>query len=169
MFKRRIILPLGASLAASDHVIGHELVHAFQFDISSQGLSSFAGAASPAMSMPLWMIEGMSEYLSIGADDPQTAMWMRDATQREKLPSIKDLIDVYEYFPYRWGQSLWAYITGIYGDDAVGKVMKSAGRMGGYEAAIQRALGVSLDELAEGWHEAMTSTLQAASGGDRPP
>ncbi len=154
MFKRRIILPLGASLAASDHVIGHEIVHAFQFDISSQGLSGFAGG-HPGMSMPLWMIEGMAEYLSIGADDPQTAMWMRDATQGEKLPKIEDLIDTYEYFPYRWGQSLWAYITGEYGDEAVATIMKSAGRMGGYEAAIQRALGVSLEELAQGWHEAM--------------
>jgi len=36
MFKRRIVLPLGVSLAESDHVIGHELVHA----LSSSMLSS---------------------------------------------------------------------------------------------------------------------------------
>ena len=35
MLKRRIVLPLGVSLAESNHVIGHELVHAFQFDLSS--------------------------------------------------------------------------------------------------------------------------------------
>jgi hypothetical protein len=33
--RRRITLPLGATLAESDHVIGHELVHAFQYDISA--------------------------------------------------------------------------------------------------------------------------------------
>lgn len=30
--RRRIVLPLGGPLADTDHVIGHELVHAFQFD-----------------------------------------------------------------------------------------------------------------------------------------
>ena len=35
--KRRIVLPLGASLAETDHVIGHELVHAFQYDITGAG------------------------------------------------------------------------------------------------------------------------------------
>ena len=33
--RRRIILPLGGPLADTDHVIGHELVHAFQFDITT--------------------------------------------------------------------------------------------------------------------------------------
>src|SRR5512144_2195871 len=33
--KRRIVLPMGASLAETDHVIGHELVHAYQFDITT--------------------------------------------------------------------------------------------------------------------------------------
>src|SRR6185503_19580166 len=28
-FKRRVVLPVGASLAETDHVLGHELVHAF--------------------------------------------------------------------------------------------------------------------------------------------
>jgi hypothetical protein len=30
------------------------------------------------------VIEGMAEYLSVGADDPLTAMWIRDAARREK-------------------------------------------------------------------------------------
>ena len=33
--RRRIILPLAGPLADTDHVIGHELVHAFQFDITA--------------------------------------------------------------------------------------------------------------------------------------
>ena len=32
--RRRIVLPLAGPIADTDHVIGHELVHAFQFDIS---------------------------------------------------------------------------------------------------------------------------------------
>ena len=83
MMKRRIVLPLGVSLAESDHVIGHELVHAFQFDITSEDAPRYAGASSMAMRVPLWFIEGLAEYLSIGPVDAHTAMWMRDATHRQ--------------------------------------------------------------------------------------
>ena len=34
--RRRIILPFAGGLAETDHVLGHELVHAFQYDIASQ-------------------------------------------------------------------------------------------------------------------------------------
>src|SRR6185503_14600701 len=33
--RRRIVLPFGGPLGDTDHVIGHELVHAFQFDITT--------------------------------------------------------------------------------------------------------------------------------------
>ena len=36
-FKRRIVMPVGASLAETDHVLGHELVHAFQYAMTGQG------------------------------------------------------------------------------------------------------------------------------------
>ena len=56
----------------------------------------------------------MAEYLSIGPVDPNTALWVRDAARQEKLPEIKDLNNP-KYFPYRWGQALWAYIGGPIG------------------------------------------------------
>src|SRR5512136_1578202 len=76
-FKRRIVLPYGASLSETDHVIGHELVHAFQYDIMAQGHSDAQRGQEMGLRIPLWFIEGMAEYLSIGAVDANTAMWMR--------------------------------------------------------------------------------------------
>ena len=67
------------------------------------------------MGLPLWFIEGMAEYLSIGPVDPNTAMWMRDAARQEKLPDINHL-DNPKYFPYRYGQAFWAFVGGKYGD-----------------------------------------------------
>ena len=46
--KRRVIMPMAASLADTDHVLGHELVHAFQYDILGPN----------AEGLPLWFIEG---------------------------------------------------------------------------------------------------------------
>lgn len=154
MYKRRIVLPMGASLEESDHVIGHELVHAFQFDITSQGQSRYASAVPTALRLPLWFIEGQAEYLSIGAVDPNTSMWMRDITRREKLPSIKKMVDP-QYFPYRYGQSLWAYITGRWGDTVMERIMKGVSRMGDYERVFKRVLGVDEKTLSKDWHDSL--------------
>lgn len=155
IYKRRIILPLGASLAESDHVIGHELVHAFQFDITAQAHPRSASATPAIFRVPLWFVEGLAEYLSIGPVDPNTAMWMRDVTGRAKLPEVKKLENTMKYFPYRYGQSLWAYITGRWGDGAVRQLMRSVGTAGDYEAAVKKVLGVSLKTLSKDWHESM--------------
>jgi hypothetical protein len=154
-FKRRIILPYGASLAETDHVIGHELVHAFQYDIMAQGHSDQARGNEMGLRIPLWFIEGMAEYLSIGPVDQNTSMWMRDAVRRKQLPQINKLENSYKYFPYRWGQAVWAYITGRWGDEVIGKMMKSVGRTGDYQIILEGVLGIKIKQLSADWHKSM--------------
>jgi hypothetical protein len=81
-------------------------------------------------------------------------MWMRDATRREKLPTVQKLINP-RFFPYRYGQSLWAYITGRWGDTAVAKIMKAVSKTGDYKPVIKKVLGVSLEQLSKDWHNSM--------------
>ncbi|RPJ71675.1 MAG: hypothetical protein EHM24_11565, partial [Acidobacteria bacterium] len=165
MLKRRIVLPLGISLAESDHVIGHELVHAFQFDITSDGQR---GAGAGALRLPLWFIEGMAEYLSIGPVDPHTAMWMRDAASQEEMPAIKDLNDP-RYFPYRWGQAFWTYVSGRWGDHVVGDLLRVASVTGDPELAITQSLGVSEEDLSTQWHQALREQAALVRQQTRPP
>src|SRR5205085_2735557 len=62
--KNRVILPFTGSYAENDHVLGHELVHAFQYDIAGEGRGR---AGTEGLSrLPLWLIEGMAEYFSLG-------------------------------------------------------------------------------------------------------
>ncbi len=150
--KRRIVLPLGASLAETNHVIGHELVHAFQFDITSGGRNGDQGPGAERLS--LWFIEGMAEYLSLGPDDPNTAMWIRDAAGQEQLPDI-DKLDNPKYFPYRWGQAFWAYVAGRWGDDAIRRLLVSAGASGDVDAAIKKVLKTTSKSLSKDWHTAL--------------
>ncbi|MCC7035541.1 MAG: PD40 domain-containing protein, partial [Acidobacteria bacterium] len=166
--RRRIILPLAGPLADTDHVIGHELVHAFQYDIASppgqrQGISGLAR-------LPLWFIEGMAEYLTVGPVDPHTAMWMRDAVRGEKLPAIRDLSNT-RYFPYRWGQAFWAYACGRWGDDVVGRMLTAALATGSVNAAIEEVLGTNEKDVSAEWHRALqdhyTPVLDAATPLDR--
>src|SRR5213594_2733968 len=154
--KRRIILPMGASLYETDHVIGHELTHAFQYDITGVGRGNLATGLNR---VPLWFIEGMAEYVSLGNVDPNTTMWMRDAVRRGELPSFRDLENP-RYFPYRWGQSFWAYLGGTYGDDIVGALLRAAGRTGNVQGALEQMTHRPVDSTIADWHRALIEAAQ---------
>jgi Omp85 superfamily domain/WD40-like Beta Propeller Repeat len=165
-YKRRIVLPFAGPIEASDHVLGHELVHAFQYDITGTNVS--AGTAG-ALALPLWFIEGMAEYLSVGPVDPLTAMWMREAARREKLPTVDDL-DNPKYFPYRYGQALWAFIAGQWGDGAVANMLRAAsGRDATYQSAIQAVLQIDSKELSKQWHSAEFEAFRPIAEATRMP
>ena len=101
--KGRVVLPFAAGLGETDHVLGHELVHAFQRDILKR-------VGPPMSTLPLWFIEGMAEYLSVGTIDTNTAMWLRDSVEQQSLPRL-DQLDDPSFFPYRYGQALWVYLA----------------------------------------------------------
>lgn len=162
--KRRIVLPVGGSLADTDHVLGHEMVHAFQFDMTGDDPHSSPGTAPGILAYPLWFVEGMAEYLSLGPVDAQTAMWLRDAALREKLPSVKDL-DNPKYLPYRWGHAFWAYVGAKYGDRAVASLIRSAANPRYDLDGLARQLGTDANSLDADWHAAIVaSTNEVAAG-----
>ena len=158
--RRRVVLPFAGPLRETDHVIGHELVHAFQYQITSKaGLSieRIPGAAA----LPLWFIEGMAEYLSLGPADPHTAMWLRDAATR-KLPTIGDL-ESSRFFPYRYGEALVAYIAGRFGDAALRNLLLTAAKRRDIRRAIPEVLHVTPEQLAADWHQEIRAASAAVA------
>jgi hypothetical protein len=150
--RRRIVMPIGGTLADLDHVLGHELVHAFQYDITGTGSPNTYGALPGASALPLWFVEGMAEYLSLGATAPLTAMWMRGAME-DTLPSYADLEDP-RFFPYRYGQALLAYVAGRWGDRIMGDLLRAAGRSRNITLGIQAVLAMTAEDLVADWHRA---------------
>jgi Tol biopolymer transport system component len=149
----RVILPLTGSYAEFEHVLAHELVHAFQFDILKR--SSVERTASPFAFQPsLWFMEGMAEYLSVGRIDAKTTAWMRDAALSGYLRTITEMDRFNDFLSYRFGQSLWNYIGSRWGDEAIGDLLKGSAAVGP-ERAFRRTLGIGLDELSRDWHEAV--------------
>jgi Tol biopolymer transport system component len=153
--RRRMVLPLAGPLADTDHVIGHELVHAFQYDIAAER-SRQRQRASGIEALPLWFIEGMAEYLSIGPESPLTSMWMRDAIIAGRLPAT-DRLDDPRYFPYRWGHAWWAFVAARWGDAAVASLLDDAVTSGDYKSAISSVLGITHEALTTEWHTELTN------------
>jgi Tol biopolymer transport system component len=151
--KLRIVMPLLGSYQDTDHLLGHEMVHAFQLEIA--GFGRGGGGLESALrrfAVPLWFVEGMAEYLSIGPVHAQTAMWMRDAALSGEIPSIERMTYDPRVFPYRWGHAFWAYVGGRWGDAVIGQILKQVGQGVPYPEAFQRILNLSLEELSEDWH-----------------
>jgi Tol biopolymer transport system component len=94
----------------------------------------------------------MAEYLSVGPEDPHTAMWIRDASENDKLPTMAQLDDP-RFFPYRFGQAFWAYVAGRFGDEVVGRILNAGARTGNAEAALQRVLNIPVDSINAEWQE----------------
>ena len=145
--KERVIMPLTGSYKETDHVLGHELVHSFQYDIA---LSRTDSIRFSFQLVPLWLVEGMAEYFSVGRLDAHTAMWMRDAALRDDIPTIEQITRDMSYFPYRYGQAYLAYIGGKYGDVAVANLFKLSGQVG-VDSAFVYTLGITTDSLSTEW------------------
>lgn len=142
--RRRIVMPLAPTLAETDHVLGHEIAHAFQFDITRRHGGSLA--------WPLWAVEGMAEYLAAGPADAETAMWLRDAVRSDLLPK-HEYEAARRFSPYRYGSALWAYLAGRFGDRVMADVLKVE-RAGSLERRLQKVTGLSIEQLFADWRAA---------------
>ena len=151
-FKQRIVMPLTGSYEDTDHVLGHELVHQFQYDMSQRG-----GQFANFIRLPLWIVEGFAEYLSVGREDVHTAMWLRDAVLRDAFPTLEQLSRDPRYFPYRYGQAFWAYVGGTYGDEGAVNLFKTSLSMQ-LDSAIVSVTGLTPDSLGARWSRAVAET-----------
>jgi Tol biopolymer transport system component len=167
--RHRMLLNFTGDYRSFEHVLVHEMVHAFQYDIFARGRAG-AGLQNLAQNLPpLWFAEGMAEYLSLGPSTSLTNAWMRDAALNGKLPTVKQLTErPDQFFPYRFGHAFWTYIGQRFGDDAIGQIMNAVPSVG-VERAFKRELGVSLEDLGDEWRESMQSAhLPQVSQLERP-
>jgi len=152
--KNRIVMPFMENNQTTRHVIGHEMVHAFQYhSLLDNDSTNFAEINN----IPLWMIEGMAEYLSLGKKDAYTAMWMRDAYLTKDIPTIRDLTESNKYFPYRYGEAFWSFIGSTYGDTVIVPFFKNTARFG-LDYGIRKTFGYDEKTLSSLWK----NSIQAA-------
>jgi Tol biopolymer transport system component len=154
--KNRVVMPVMENNQMTRHVIGHELVHAFQYHIL---LGKEDNNYENINNLPLWMIEGMAEYLSLGKRDSYTAMWMRDAYLNHDIPTVKDLTESNKYFPYRYGEAFWSFIGSTYGDTIITPFFKNTARYG-LPYGIRRTFGYDDKTLSQLWKTSIENTYK---------
>lgn len=154
-FKNRVVMPLTFSNQTDWQVLGHELVHAFQFHTILYGDST---SIQSLANLPLWMVEGMAEYMSLGRVDPFTSMWMRDAIINNEIPSLMKM-DNPKYFPYRYGQAFWSFLTGVYGDKAIAPLFRNTA-MFTMPIATETTLNISLENLSNMWENGIKTNYE---------
>lgn len=150
--RNRIAMPVMELNAQTNHVLGHELVHAFQYAMFRKSSDSLR--LSDIQRIPLWMVEGLAEYLSVGNRDSHTAMWMRDAVREDDFPTLREMTRDMKYFPYRYGQAFWAFMTGVFGDTVVYPLFLNTARYG-YEEAIKQVTGLDEKTFSSVWKKNM--------------
>ena len=161
--RQRVVLPMAGTYAETDHVLGHELVHQFQYDIAQR-----SGRFAQFVRMPLFVIEGMAEYYSVGRQDALTAMWMRDAVLRDDFPTIDQLQRDRSYNEYQYGQPFWAFLAGTYGDEAGVQFFRSAMNMP-LDSALVGITGLDPDTLSARWESALRAQLIPPADGRAVP
>ena len=148
--RNRMVIPMTGVYEENDHVLGHELVHAFHYDV----MKSLDKGLRASRQIPLWLIEGMAEYLTKGRQSPLTSMWLRDAVLHDKVPTVQEITQQARYFPYRYGHALWAYIASLRGDEIILPLFQEVARKG-WEAGAKNILHIESDTLSKYWQKAV--------------
>ncbi len=149
LFKNRMVIPYNGSLKEFKHVIYHELVHVFIND-GIYGGNIMNAIKNNSVMIPLWMNEGLAEYLA-NDWDTNSDMWLRDiALNSNQLPEIPYLNG---YLAYRGGQSVWNFITDKWGEEIIAELFSNIKFKNNTNKAIESTLGINLNELSHQWHK----------------
>lgn len=135
----RVSVPYNGDLLQFRHVLAHEIVHAFQYDVIR--------GESPR-GYPLWLIEGMAEYLSVGWDHGADA-YIREAVVYGRMPSLRmmDAGYIEPFMNYKGGQALLRFVHERFGHKKIGMMLKEFYRRHSTTAMIRGVFGMEFDEF----------------------
>ena len=149
LFKNRVVIPFEGSYEQFRHVIHHELVHAMINDMIYGGSAQSMVQNRVQVTIPLWMNEGLAEYLSMKWDT-QADMVMRDVAVHDRIPDIRELN---YYMAYKGGQAVWRFIVDKYGWEKVGEIFTQAKRQQDVTKAFQKSLGLDFKDMSKQWQK----------------
>ncbi len=145
ILKNRVVVPFSGSYRDFRHVLRHELVHVFQYMMIKNNYKNFL-YTSILNTIPLWVMEGMAEYFSLGWDT-ESESYIRDITIQDKLLPIKELNYYGGYIVYKEGQLIYRFIAEKYGKKACTEFFGTLIYTGNFRKAIEKTFGMELEEF----------------------
>ncbi|HET6350233.1 MAG TPA: BamA/TamA family outer membrane protein [Candidatus Krumholzibacteria bacterium] len=149
--RRRIVLPFTSSFKEFEHTAVHELAHVFTFNIVYNRMLDNVFTRNYLFPMPLWVAEGLAEYLAVGWD-ADSDMFIRDAVLEDYLVPF---YAVGGFYVYKEGQALFNYIEQTYGREKVNEFLQAVATTRSADAALHRTLGLSADQLYDQWSKSL--------------
>jgi Tol biopolymer transport system component len=151
--KGRVVVPFNGDYNDYRHVLSHEIVHAMVFDLINQG-KTYSGSVFSQFPVPLWMMEGIAEYLSSGYEG-SADMVMRDLIFNDRYATLMQLTEGQSpnlYLYYKQGQSFFYFLEKKYGKRAAGDLLKSSVvRKKDINEALKIVTGKDLKEIDGEW------------------
>lgn len=150
LVRGRVVVPSTGDLHALRHVIRHELVHAVMLEKLAQVMAERRQFSY--QHPPLWFVEGLAEFYSVGEADTEGEMLLREGIIAGSLPPLGELWRIQgSYLMYKVGQSVVAYLDRNYSTAAVRGLLENWWKQGSFERLLEEELGLSLEELDAGW------------------
>jgi len=161
----RIVMPIDEPPDLLYRLIVHELTHQFQFDIIPTGLIR--------RNMPLWTMEGMSDYMT-GYWRPNDIMTVRDAAVTDIVPKMSEMQD-YGGFSnprliYNLGHAAFEFMESKWGKEGVRAYIFALRRsvIGGSDDAYQEAFQIEPDEFDQQFDRYLKERFKPFRDKERP-
>ncbi len=146
LIKGRIAIPFSGSIGSLRHVVKHEMVHAFMIEKLHQVMNK-RGKFTYAQP-PLWLIEGMAEYIADPNSDSKSSMFVRDALLNDKLPTLENIWRIEgSFMMYKEGEAVVRFISNNFGDEAIIKIMDNWWRSDNLNVILKSTINMNLTEL----------------------
>ena len=161
----RIVMPIDEPPDLLYRLIVHELTHQFQFDIIPTGLIR--------RNMPLWVFEGMSDYMT-GYWRPLDIMTVRDAAVSDIVPKMSEM-EEYGGFSnprliYNLGHAAFEFMESKWGKEGVRAYVFALRRsvIGGSDDAYQEAFQVTPEEWDQQFDRYLKERFKPFRDKERP-
>lgn len=145
--KNRVVVPFSGSYREFEHVLRHELTHAFVFDFLYGRKRGGIFSPNRLFSMPLWFAEGLSEFES-KEWDIEDDYYVRDLIINNHTEPLEELDG---FKAYRQGQALVKYIAEKYGRKKLGAILGKGKLLLTMKKALKSTLGLDEEELYREW------------------
>ena len=161
----RIVMPLDEPSDLLYRLTVHELTHQFQYNIIPTSLVR--------QNMPLWVFEGMSDYMT-GVWRPIDLMYVRDAAVSDQVPKMSEL-QGYGNFGnartiYNLGHAAFEFIEARWGKEGVRQFVFSLRKsvIGGGENAFREAFDMDAEEWDQQFDRYLKDRFKPFRDKERP-